>query len=477
MDSSEYVNINAVCRICLSQRGCINVFENSESNSPPNTVADRIMSFARIEVQKDDGLPDKICRDCLAEIDHAFNLKAQCEYADTALRQLCSEDQEADNVVCFLEEGCNSETKGDLVQSFESPIIVDVPTVDLTEDGSTVVTCIDHKPDLPSLMEACVSLDQMLDISQGPTVENDTTTTIVSTAPSDENERLDERIDSPPIRVHENEGNEAPPLVLSRKVLKHVRPQFRSKACTDCGEQFTSMKELETHAAIYVEHKPFQCDTCRKSFRCARNLRDHEKRHKGKKSFLCSNCGQFATAKKNHYCTAQNDKLNKSFACDVCQKKFVSSTSLLTHKKRHAGVSKFQCSECEKLYFSRQELERHMRVHFNIRPFACPEEDCSLTFFSQGELNRHKRYHSGLKKFSCDLCGQKFFESGHLANHLRKHTGERPYTCRHCCKSFRDSSKLRRHSLIHLEPTSKRRKRSAAVLDHDKYSLDKELSQ
>ena len=40
---------------------------------------------------ENDGLPSKICLGCLVLIDQAFELKAQCEYADSTLRQLCSE--------------------------------------------------------------------------------------------------------------------------------------------------------------------------------------------------------------------------------------------------------------------------------------------------------------------------------------------------------------------------------------------------
>lgn len=75
------------------------------------------------QVQANDDLPDKICLQCLKQIDQAFILKVQCEHADATLRKLCFEDHPADNVICLLskdESIENPQEASDTSNAFES---------------------------------------------------------------------------------------------------------------------------------------------------------------------------------------------------------------------------------------------------------------------------------------------------------------------------------------------------------------------
>ncbi|KAE8742573.1 hypothetical protein FOCC_FOCC011867 [Frankliniella occidentalis] len=441
MTEEEYIDVAVVCRICLTQRGNVDIFEHHEEQDTDGllvgySVAERIMSFACIEVLIDDGLPNQICNGCLSQIDLACRLKVQCEYADATLRQICSEENVGNNTICFLTHGDNNgevsravvkHTEDDLStvivgSECEVPIIV---SMDSDQEGQTE---IEH---FSNLME-----------NQSANKENEISLTSHQNKLVKSSNCFSEEVEDHPDEHSDMKG----------KTFK------MQSTCPDCGEYFPSRNQLAAHALSKPGHKPFVCGHCDKAFVRPSSLREHEKRHSGSQAFLCNNCGQFAPYKKLHYCTVVNDKTNKKYSCDVCDKKFVSHVTLFTHKKRHETQSKYQCSECHKLYFSRQELERHVRVHSNVRPFQCPENGCALTFFSQGELNRHTRYHKGIKRFSCDVCGKKFFESGHLSSHVRKHTGERPYICKHCPRKFLDSSKLQRHMKAHMKPPSKRSK-------------------
>ncbi len=53
MTEEKHMDVSIVCRICLVEKGNVNVFEHCEEQDrflPGYSVADKIMSFACIEV-------------------------------------------------------------------------------------------------------------------------------------------------------------------------------------------------------------------------------------------------------------------------------------------------------------------------------------------------------------------------------------------------------------------------------------------
>ena len=460
--SEEYIDIDLICRICLAERGTVNIFgtTKTEKSLHAYSIPDRIMSFACVEVLQDDGLPRSICFSCLTQIDQAFKLKAQCEYADATLREMISSEI-TDNILLSTSSTVERNSDGNAVKvlsiSESSRMELDMPS---DEDV--------NKSGLTDSMHENNCNDQVI------TVKTKVNTNYCSTL-NNNSERLDLKADK------ENKLNYVSNSTEDSLVVNRINSQAieeetflgsspqklkrqQSLYCADCGKLFLSTKLLEEHGIVHSSHRPFMCSRCGKSFLRLSNLREHEKRHSDLKRYLCSNCGQLATGKNYHYCKVITDKSKKSYPCNICDKKFVTQRTLTTHRKRHNNHSKFTCNECGKPFYSRQELERHLRVHFGIRPFICSEEECSLSFYSQGELNRHLRYHTGEKNFSCDLCNQRFFESGHLANHQKKHLGERSFKCSKCPKAFFDSSKLASHVKSHMRASKTSRKASIKSL-------------
>ncbi|KAK3928111.1 Histone-lysine N-methyltransferase PRDM9 [Frankliniella fusca] len=446
MDDEEYLDVSVVCRVCLAQNGNVDIFEQYEEPDTflsGYTVAEKIMAFACVEILIDDGLPRQICDGCLLQINLACKLKAQCEYADTTLRQICSEGTEDSTSFYVLTDAdSNRQTSQEVIAVMQdgsaSPMVA-------SESCAPSIVAMDSKKEVQTDTEVQCAKAIRSNLKETPSAnkENESFTFY-------QHQFVEFRGD----RNYEEAKDD--PEQHSDVEIKNTKVSWK---CSDCGELFSRRNQLAAHAISMPGHRPFVCRHCGKAFIRPSSLREHEKRHSESKGFLCNSCGQFAPNRKLHYCTVVNDKTNKTFTCDICEKKFVSHVTLFTHKKRHSTHSKYQCSECQKMFFSRQELERHLRVHSNVRPFHCPEDGCTLTFFTQGELNRHTRYHKGIRRFCCDVCGQKFFESGHLLSHVRKHTGERPYVCKHCPRTFLDSSKLQRHMKGHMKPSRKERRK------------------
>lgn len=75
----NYLNLTnfETCRICLENReSLVNIFRNAEENQ--QTVADLVEFCLPIQVKPGDGFPQKICKDCVKQVQVACYLKKNC---------------------------------------------------------------------------------------------------------------------------------------------------------------------------------------------------------------------------------------------------------------------------------------------------------------------------------------------------------------------------------------------------------------
>lgn len=76
------IDISGLCRACCRappSHNAVSVFRVHMSR--------KLMALAGVQVWPADGLPGRICHDCIVKLDISFQFKKQCEASDRRLRQ------------------------------------------------------------------------------------------------------------------------------------------------------------------------------------------------------------------------------------------------------------------------------------------------------------------------------------------------------------------------------------------------------
>lgn len=109
-------------------------------------------------------------------------------------------------------------------------------------------------------------------------------------------------------------------------------PQFKF-LCVVCGKKFIYESYLLKHATRLYEPRRYDCQQCGESFSSLKDLRGH---------------------KKINGCKAKMSK------CKLCKKQLTCGVPFKVHMLRHSGQKNFFCPVCKKGFVIRSELKYHM---------------------------------------------------------------------------------------------------------------------
>ncbi|XP_056387676.1 oocyte zinc finger protein XlCOF6-like isoform X2 [Hyla sarda] len=245
--------------------------------------------------------------------------------------------------------------------------------------------------------------------------------------------------------------------------------------CSECGETFHDVSQLEEHQVVHAGEKPFSCTECGKSFRfeallelhwgshitaiscpeCGESfasqslLNHHLKSHVGANDCICSECGKEFPSRSqlvDHYRTHTGEK---PYMCPDCGKYFRRKAHVVRHRKIHKGNKPFSCLECGKCFENQEFLERHAKMHKKKRPYICAQ--CGKSYTKKSHLARHQRTHT---KHTCPRCGEGFQYSALLSQHMKLHTGKTDFECPCCGKTFTSDVALQKHQKTHSKDKS-----------------------
>lgn len=90
-----------VCRVCLSQSALHPIFKYKKD------ISEKIRKCSKIIIRRGDGLPDKICEECVGLLKTALHFRALSESSDSRLREAVALKQHKAKKECgnfFLEE-------------------------------------------------------------------------------------------------------------------------------------------------------------------------------------------------------------------------------------------------------------------------------------------------------------------------------------------------------------------------------------
>lgn len=172
---------------------------------------------------------------------------------------------------------------------------------------------------------------------------------------------------------------------------------------------------------------------------------------KTKKQHICNICGKiFDKAYRLLRHSNVHNAKGKPFECDLCHQRFASESNLLRHSIIHSdmltentttlvkngGTPKiFKCIECDKIFSKQESLSSHMKTHkgdFMNKEFSC--EYCPKKFTKINLLTRHTKIHDEMKIHKCNICYKTFALTGQLIDHVNKHRGIKPHICPICNK-------------------------------------------
>ncbi|XP_047536063.1 zinc finger protein 729-like [Vanessa atalanta] len=417
------------CRLCLKLGDFYSIFTMDNNLQ----LAEMVMECARVKIYDGDGLPDKICSECIQKLSSAHIFKQQCERSDQELRR---------NYVP--------------PPGFSSPTPPNRQSSDSAFSSQTEVS----KP--------------------SSTFENKVTPV------SRSRKRSGDSIDDASISSRSHDYRPGSSKRVDELRMSQKKPRLSMNSDSDYDDNSASFYSAETDSDEPLLHK---CKQCGKAFRTHISLSAHMKCHKRKN--VLKNLS-FESPKEIKDATDEEDKLS----CDKCGKQFKLKIMLKRHHdicgkspRKELMVSlepidavqqvaKIDCQMCTTKFKTIENLEKHMRVvhaavlkrdnsmnnengkicvpclycgqpfddyyihsaHFNMCPqknnlatFECPV--CTKVITKKGCYFLHIKAHffplssnkslqeitSKQENFQCRMCNKKLSSQDTLITHLAAH--------------------------------------------------------
>lgn len=393
-----------VCRVCLrfemNGRKSLSLFEIHNGS----LLSEKINLFTSFKIKENDGFPDKICPDCLMELEAAVHFREKCEISNQILHSVNS-------------------IKVEIPAS-----IKDEETAEYFDDSSLIDNPILHKESLDNSEEEPKRKSRAIDLK---------------------------------LICHDCGGNFKSKCKLKVHWKKmHMAAQL---LCEMCKRQFKTFKAFNMHkkkgmrvcaaaGEMRIEgigkSRVFHCKFCEYKTREIKNAKAHMVTHSGERPFQCNICfknfTQLSSLQGHKEGVHQEYKVETT--CQYCGKYIQGRSKIYKHALTHCD-KKIQCAHCNKLFKTRQSLKVHMLRHSNKKSFTC--EICAASFYTIPELYNHKKnQHSSFGSNACDICGYVNKTYSASTRHKRKHTSTN-FCCQLCGKFLNSEEEFTEHKKFH----------------------------
>ncbi|KAL4716515.1 hypothetical protein ACJJTC_015943 [Scirpophaga incertulas] len=211
-------------------------------------------------------------------------------------------------------------------------------------------------------------------------------------------------------------------------LLKHKESGLCTKSkLLKVKEEYMKNIKQEITASIGGKLLGYACSLCKKIFSLESALEQHVNTEHiiDPADLLCSDCGDVFTTKKEMQTHMTSHKSLKSknakrFECSTCNKGCSSQAMLVMHERVHTNERPFPCHLCALRFKTKTHLRTHQLTHTREKRFGCSV--CMKFFALKGNLVVHLRTHTGERPYVCSLCGDAFIDSKYLKKHkLKKH--------------------------------------------------------
>ncbi|XP_058813355.1 zinc finger protein 182-like isoform X2 [Topomyia yanbarensis] len=248
----------------------------------------------------------------------------------------------------------------------------------------------------------------------------------------------------------------------------HKRMHENPHKCPHCDRRYSDKKAIDTHVQAYHLGEnapcPSTCEQCGKVCTSKSSLKQHMRLHIS--GSACEFCGKLFVAKQKllQHIDQKHKKLKK-YECHLCQKKLCSLGSVQVHIKTMHSTKEVRCEYCDRSYPSEISLRYHLKKH---------EQDPNGTFSSDwknfytlveaednksenrlkkcnlcGDIVKYISPHMNTvhfpKEFRCEVCGAVYKKKSMYKIHVLEHEHGKALRCPICGKEFSDRKALISH--------------------------------
>ncbi|XP_065076167.1 zinc finger protein ZFP2-like [Ochlerotatus camptorhynchus] len=423
------LDVKKICRLCCEKKSRMRpLFEQRQDY--PLSLQQIIFDLSRLEVEPDDGMPQKICTWCTTtllkmhksiENFRANDLKLRQQLVGTLQIEIKQEEEEVD--VDMLEKAFTQELEvGDISvkqevmeeEYLDSELNDDSGVTDQIQDAVSVPP----KQDLADTENEEETVADDDDDDEWKPIANDT----------------DIEDKEPPVKKYrrktkqQKNANDKPKLGRRRKKAEDPnRPRLHDYKCYICkSESHGTSEALIAHLnSSHSELVPYTCPDCVMEtvvIKGVQGLNAHMRQH-----------------------------LNPE-KCPYCDKRYTSKNNVALHVQMHHLDGDVQCpSTCEycgEIYPSKVSLLHHMKLHTSA--VSC--EVCGRIFKERHKLRLHiQRRHEKIKKYECHFCQKKLVSLDSVQTHIKTYHSNQVFKCSYCSKTFSSELTHRYHEKKHIE--------------------------
>ncbi|KAH0560956.1 zinc finger protein 37-like [Cotesia glomerata] len=457
---------NNTCRTCLvSNKKVENIFSISSHDNYSGLSLEfkqKLEIHCGIKIEENDGLPNKICIDCMAKINNAHDLWKQCQVTDNKLKEFYNRTSEK-VVNCVTLKDKFSQT-GNLLAT---------EIIDHHEEKKLL-----HHTRTLSLLKKSIALNKLQrntnnseygvydkkinNISESKVRDKQKSynTTNLDTKKLIINEHSSESLNSSCTTKNKSfvsmlNDDVCKKITLQEKLPKNADNivyfpisdgnENKDINIDNNSDQFIIIKT--TNKAITSLRKDInyiiENDHCYTSF-----ARSEVKKSPRKSQLIVLNDNDSRNMLEE---SIESTNINEN-KCYVCGKSYIRKSALYKHIKHHKKSFRekgFECQICKKKLGSNASLKLHSITHQAEKPYKC--KYCGRGFLTESKLVYHERSHTLERPYVCDLCDATYPQMHLLKLHITKHTGENKYLCEKCGKSFRMYKCLREHQFTHTK--------------------------
>lgn len=464
-----------------------------------------------LNIQENDGLPQKICLKCFDSFCQIHNFRLMCVEAQANFGEMCTG---LDIIIKDESDFEFDEHQTVIVQerfTFPGDALLKMSNEDTNENGVIEENPYENNEDLKNIVveenetenekePLAAGLNNII-INQNEDPEYDPNDLIIKDHRCDYCMYFVSFDDPDELNSHYNE-------LHSGNYPYH---------CPNCSQSFDKASKQKSHARSHFSSIPKECKHCGKRFRSDnRMLAEHIAYFHIEKDRYCKVCKLTfeKTTLKNyeyHMMWHNESKLRK---CKFCDKKFIQLPHLTAHERTHASDCAFKCNQCNVGFKNEFMHKKHMQMHEKnelVQCSKCPNnkkyytliginlhiqkthaphkeapvcEICNITFYYPHDLRFHNHKKHGIplppkqkkrtgrpnrsprscskanrttqkrehiKPFQCDKCDEAYVLEVQLLRHMKKHDEHRPHKCKLCNKTFKRDAHLKIHeSNIHF---------------------------
>lgn len=278
---------------------------------------DAFRECTSIEIDGNDGFPQRLCSDCAAKLTIAYQFRKEAIESDNILRSY----------------GENENNENDMYENakFQDDEIFEYETLDEMEEDNVKTEVYTETITVEGGNDAVSFLTGIL--KKGPA----------------SSKRVVELK-----KIRRRGSPEAEPVVDDSN---------RKHACNVCQKKFQKRSNLIDHLRLHANVKVFSCEFCEKSFVQAGNFKAHLRTHTKEKPYQCSYCSKSYSQSSSLKIHIRSHTQEKNYICDICEKGFTNASDCGKHKLIHDPVKRYRCDECQRPFTQKVHLRKHIEKH------------------------------------------------------------------------------------------------------------------